>query len=283
MYNNQFFKYPKDKEEMTIGVFGEYPEIRFSTNAYLKMMALVDNCDIEISWFATVTREDHIYRIDEVYVQEQVCSGATTRMTEDGDARMQNELLSTKNGFDDLNKIRCWGHSHVNMGVSPSHTDISTARKFISGFNDFYITLIINKRREINCTIYDIARQVEFNSPVLKLEDPDKIDPIRSWAKNQIDEKVSRNRVNIKSSTPRIGGSGRKSPSYHDKRDRELYLKGWDSYSPDFLDNYDDPNFPESRFSLNESGVYIWGDEQDFVTENSLPLEFETNAQDEEE
>ena len=47
------------------------------------------------------------------------------------------------------------GHSHVNMGTSPSATDTKLQEDHLAQLqdNDFYIFLIVNKKREIWCTI----------------------------------------------------------------------------------------------------------------------------------
>ena len=55
------------------------------------------------------------------------------------------------------NSLRFQGHSHVNMGVSPSNTDINHQEVIAKSLcdDDFYIFLIVNKRLDTNFFVYD--------------------------------------------------------------------------------------------------------------------------------
>jgi hypothetical protein len=57
-------------------------------------------------------------------------------------------------GFDLLNKMRFWGHSHVRMGTSPSGTDESTMLRFRDEGLDWYVRGIFNKHGRAEFTVY---------------------------------------------------------------------------------------------------------------------------------
>ena len=76
--------------------------------------------------------------------------------------------------------LRFQAHSHVNMGTSPSGTDMQNQKDFMNdiinfieanpaatesertAINPFYIFAIMNKRQEINWFLYDYATGVLF-------------------------------------------------------------------------------------------------------------------------
>jgi hypothetical protein len=67
---------------------------------------------------------------------------------------------------DVFNNIRMQGHSHVNMSVSPSGVDTSLYERILNQLDDtmFYIFLIWNKRGEKTVKIYDLAKNILFET-----------------------------------------------------------------------------------------------------------------------
>lgn len=144
------------------------PSIIISAAAYRMMRGFVDNCKDEIGWLALVKKEDeNTYFIYDVLICDQEVTGASTDLNEKGLQLVAEELLQTERGSE-LNNVRCWGHSHVNMAVSPSTQDNETFEEYYTQCGDFFIRLIMNKRGEyyLDLANYEselIYRNLEFS------------------------------------------------------------------------------------------------------------------------
>ena len=106
----------------------------------------------EIGWLGRVHRTGSDFVCDELYIPEQEVHGTTTEITPEGLDKLANELMESGNS-EDINNLKLWGHSHVNMGVSPSGQDDSQLRDFM-GDSDFFIRMIMNKRGKYKVDIY---------------------------------------------------------------------------------------------------------------------------------
>lgn len=134
--------------------------VYMTSNSYVKMQSLVAQADKEIGWYGTVDKVgDNSYVITDILVPPQEVTGATVTCED-------NEFAEWKQGLDDdtFNKLRFHGHSHVNMGVTPSGTDENFQTDTVSqlGGNDFYIFLIVNKRGDMTVRLYDIQKNVMY-------------------------------------------------------------------------------------------------------------------------
>jgi hypothetical protein len=131
------------------------PVIFFTAKAYLKMTRLIQACKEEIGWHGIVTKiAPNEYLISDILVFPQVVTG----MSVNPDAKAYAEWLYSHDD-ETFNKIRFHGHSHVNMGVTPSGTDTKYRGDIIDQLtsDDFYIFMIINKRNDIELALYDFA------------------------------------------------------------------------------------------------------------------------------
>lgn len=183
------FKRPRS-ESFTVSGVQDFPDVIIEAEAHGKMMALIQTCDIEIGWMSSVTRCEVTgdFHINDVYVPLQECSAATTDITAEGDAALMMELIEAGK-MDEINALRCWGHSHVDMGVSPSNTDETQTEEFCGRFTDHFIRVIGNKYGDLMCHVYLIGQGITLNNPdlVVKTNDVDYTD----WAKEQIKTKVT--------------------------------------------------------------------------------------------
>ena len=138
--------------------------------AWLKMLMLVKNCDKEIAWQASVEKrkyknkensDDFYYYIKQVFVYPQKVTGTFVDVNEVKYAEWSLQLED-----DVYNNLRFQGHSHVNMGVSPSGTDLNTYQNFLDQLtkDDYYIFMIMNKRQEFNIMVYDYAQDILFEN-----------------------------------------------------------------------------------------------------------------------
>lgn len=93
-----------------------------------------------------------------VYPQE--VTGATVEMDTEKYALWIQENIEDER----FNHIYMQGHSHVNMGTSPSSVDLNHQEEILGmlGDNDFYIFMIWNKSFASTNKIYDLKKNVMF-------------------------------------------------------------------------------------------------------------------------
>lgn len=191
-YRSQETRYkfgrPKGESFTVEFIERDFPDVYISSNAHSKMWSLVKMCDIEISWLSTVIREDNgDFLITDVIVPEQTCSSATTEIDKSGVNNMIEEMLNEGRGKD-LNDMKCWGHSHVDMNVKPSHTDEGQTKEFLDKRKDFFIRLICNKRGDMGCSVYLRDENLILHEPKIIVEDG--FENYDDWATEQIELKV---------------------------------------------------------------------------------------------
>lgn len=142
----------------------ETPTVYISASAYLKMMLYVRDTDIEIAWHGVVERnkEQNWYHIKDVFLYPQIIRATTV----DTDQEKYQEWLQSIEDDEVFNNIRFQGHSHVNMSTYPSGTDTNMYDNFLQVLpkNDYYIFMIMNKRGEITCLIYDLAKNAIYET-----------------------------------------------------------------------------------------------------------------------
>ena len=132
------------------------PIIYIMETAYDKMNEYIDQSDLEIGWLGTATkRGSNIYVIEDTYLFEQEVSDTTTEIKEEGLNNFAMELMQKENGEELWNNMRVWGHSHVDMGTSPSSQDNEQMKLFIKNPNEFFIRIIGNKKGDMKIDIYD--------------------------------------------------------------------------------------------------------------------------------
>jgi hypothetical protein len=143
---------------------GVVPVVYVSPLANAKMQYYVDIVSDEVGWLGTVEElECGDYYIDDVYLFDQEVNGATTEISEDSLSEFATEMLKQPDGMDIMNKMRFWGHSHINMATGPSAQDNSQMDTFASSGHDFFIRGIFNKKGEVNLSIYHYGRGVIFH------------------------------------------------------------------------------------------------------------------------
>lgn len=138
------------------------PTIYITTEAYVKLRKLVDDTTTEIGWYGTVTKMpgiDSVFVIDDILVYPQVVTGATC--VQDDDKVFEFELsLST----DQVNRKRFHGHSHVNMGVTPSGVDEQFYQDILTQVDDYFIVMITNKSGNYYTRFYDMQNNILYTS-----------------------------------------------------------------------------------------------------------------------
>lgn len=140
----------------------ERASIVFETLAFTKMYALIQDCSDEVAWHGVAkrsTENNSEFIISDIMVYPQEVTSATVDTDQ---IKYQTWLYS----FDDdtFNNIRMQSHSHVNMGTSPSATDLTHQEKILSmcDNNMFYIFMIWNKRMEHTVKIFDLENNTLY-------------------------------------------------------------------------------------------------------------------------
>ena len=169
-------------------------EPRFTEIAWLKMQALIREYDKEVAWHGIAKRGENPdkdeYIISDILVYPQEVSGATVNTDQ---AEYQNWLFQLEN--DVFNNLRMQGHSHVNMGVAPSAVDTTLYEGLLSQLDDtmFYIFLIWNKRGDKMVKIYDLEKNILFETSDVKIsiiDDGSGVEALLRDAKTKVKEKV---------------------------------------------------------------------------------------------
>lgn len=140
---------------------GRRTKLVFSPGAYIKMMELVHGYATEVGWQGTMTRTEDGFLVEDVFVYPQQVNG-TQVLTDDGE---YNDWLQSLPD-EIFNKLRFHGHSHVNFGVFASQTDLNDRQGVVSqlGPEDFYAFVIVNKKQEISCAIFDMRDNVLYET-----------------------------------------------------------------------------------------------------------------------
>lgn len=175
------------KVELVAGL----PRVLVSREAYEDMYLLADECREEVGWLGTVRRMGPDFLIEEMFLFEQEVHGTTCEITPDGLAAVATELLSSRpNGMDVANSIRFWGHSHVNMGTTPSGQDESQLQELAASCEDFFIRAILNKGGRMEFTLVLSSIGVVIRDAAWELYEPAADDARRQRWQREIAAKV---------------------------------------------------------------------------------------------
>ncbi len=169
-------------------------ELRFTETAWLKMQALVREYDKEVAWHGIAKRgadpDKDEYIISDIVVYPQEVSGAAVNTDQE---EYQNWLMHLDDEV--FNNLRMQGHSHVNMSVTPSAVDTTLYESLLAQLDDtmFYIFLIWNKRGDKTIKIYDLAKNILFETSDVKvsvIDDGTGVEALLRDAKEKVKEKT---------------------------------------------------------------------------------------------
>ncbi len=150
----------------------ELPKITFTRKAMKWMIALIDKHNEEVGFYCTVERDNYNFLIKDVfYPKHCLVSAATCEIDPTGMQQIMMYLI--ENGReDDLENLKAWGHSHVNMGISPSQQDDNQALELVRDNGDYLIRLIGNKQGLVGITFYDLEKNMKFMNLEFETEGP---------------------------------------------------------------------------------------------------------------
>lgn len=167
----------------------------FTEVAWSKMWALIREFSTEVGWHGVAKRgddpeKDEYYIIDILPPYPQTVTGATVNT----DQQKYTMWLYSDENDEVFNDIRFHGHSHVNMGTTPSGVDTTHWDGILEQLTDdmFYIFAIWNKRGDKTIKIYDFRKNVLFDTSdvtVKVLEEEDGLSAFLKIAKERVEEK----------------------------------------------------------------------------------------------
>ena len=169
------FKFPSADKEAA--------KLIISMPAWRKMTALINECDKEIAWHGVVSKERNVYTIEDILVFPQTVTGCTVTSDE-----TEYSLWLANQPDEIFNKLRFHGHSHVNMGVTPSGVDTTYQEDILRNLNDFYIFMIWNKKGDHWCAIYDLESNMAYNTNDIEVITPETGQ--KEWAKEMMKQFV---------------------------------------------------------------------------------------------
>ena len=157
--------------------------------AYSKTVSLVTTFSDEVAWHGIAGRKAaNEFIIEDIFVYPQEVTGSTVNTNQE---RYTDWLYE----FDDesFNKIRMQGHSHVNMGVSPSPVDSGHRDKILEQLDDdmFYIFMIWNKSLKTHTLIYDMENNILYDDGdvTVKIIGDDSLEDFLADAKQKVQKK----------------------------------------------------------------------------------------------
>lgn len=260
------------------------PGTYIEPEALAKMQLYVQECSDEVGWLCTATKDNEgDYIIHDAILFDQEVSATTTEITPEGLSNFAEKLLKQENGMEIWNNIRVWGHSHVNMGVSPSGQDNLQMDTFTESGHDWFIRIIANKQGDFKVDIFDfkngliyldapwykmlteqeeqINEQIKNYQESLKKLQNDRITKIESKIKEEIKEKVKKKAYNY---TNNVYGHG-----------------GWAGYNYGHNNNFKTKTIFDTskKNKRNEEKQYqdYWEDYQDIFSTDEEVLSYFTD------
>lgn len=224
---------------------GFVPTVVIEQVALEKMKAYVTYCDKEIGWLGTATQQDNTIVIHDMFLFEQEVHETTCEINEQAVAKWYEEMLTTHaNGVEIVNTMRVWGHSHVNMGISPSGQDDTQFAELIKGVDDFFIRIIANKKGEMRLDYHDVVNNITFYNIDWATEVSIDLKEIQKEIAQKVKRKVYVQPV-AKTSYYNAGASGKGkvapiNPSWYDE-----YYEDYSTFKDD---------------KLESNGYYTWED-----------------------
>ena len=142
--------------------------VDFTSEAYQQMFALIDHFDCEVAWMGTVNRIDEThFQITKILLYPQRVTSVTVTTDQAEYAKWFSALP-----VETIRTLKFQGHSHVNMGTSPSSTDLQDQWDTINNAmkpDGYQIFMIWNKKREYNVRVVDKAANAIYEGKDVKV------------------------------------------------------------------------------------------------------------------
>lgn len=111
------------------------------------MMHITRATEKEVAWFCEVDHyeKEDTYLIRDVFLPHQQTSSSTAEIEPEHLEAFALEFLEQR-GDEAYNRMRCWGHSHHTMGVSPSKQDEQMIDQLAIDAGGVFIAIRTNQR-----------------------------------------------------------------------------------------------------------------------------------------
>ena len=156
------------------------PNIFIKEEILAKTKAYIQATDVEVAWLLLVEedKEKNEYVIYDTVLLEQERSATKADMTEEGMQKCLQELIA-QGRSNELTNIRGWGHSHVNMSVTPSGTDDSTFSEYYTKV-PYFIRLIGNKKNEMRIDYVNREQEIKFDNVCWEIKYDGELEDIKT-------------------------------------------------------------------------------------------------------
>lgn len=145
------------------------PIILFTTKAYSELRSMYTTTESKTYEFMYIGEVEHInnvYAIKHVRLIPQ-CQISMTHCETDDDK--YPIWLQEQYNVKDRKLIRFHGHSHVNMGTTPSGDDDNAIMKMMNYVSDFFIQFIMNQKEDYTLNLYDKQNNLIYENLNFKL------------------------------------------------------------------------------------------------------------------
>lgn len=208
----------------------ENPKVVIDNEVFRKIMHWVNKSEYEVSGLGTLVLEpEGIFRVKSAMLLPQKNGSTHTDIEPEDVGKLMFALK------DEPGELRFWWHSHVNMPVFWSGTDMDTIRKL--GQGGWFLSTVFNKKRELRSAFYAVQG---INSPwgaqaLFQDELDTKIEPFTEAIHAVWDEEYETNVINIQRVTSygKIGDYG----DYWDKEDGWQFNRGGPYIPSSVMDN----------------------------------------------
>lgn len=168
----------------------DVPKVYITPVALEKMNVIVEISSKEVGWLGTARQlRTGDFLIDDVYLFDQEVSYAQCEMSTEGLEAFAVELLEQPDGDELYDNLRVWGHSHVNMGTSPSAQDNSQMDLFRENGCEWFIRIIANKAGRLEVTVFMYRNHLVIEDAEWRVAVPG-MDEIRAQIEAEFTAKV---------------------------------------------------------------------------------------------
>lgn len=141
------------------------PKVMYAPNVWAEIEYFIEKQDLEVGWLGLVEKVGNDYLITEVFLPEQKVHSVETDISAEAMTKVAMEILDSGKCS---SQLYYWGHSHVNMSVSPSTQDEEQIDEFLKSC-PLFIRGIYNKKGHSKVDVYDVEQKCVFecvkNSP----------------------------------------------------------------------------------------------------------------------
>lgn len=126
--------------------------IEFNPETFADILLATHLCTVEISGLAKVVRDEgrNFKVFGDALIFNQECSAGGTEPDVEAYNLWTNEMISSgdENKIKEVTDQKLWWHSHVWYEVIFSGTDLATMKRILSGFSQWWLVLVVNKKNK---------------------------------------------------------------------------------------------------------------------------------------